>query len=179
MIQTLYDTGDNHLVTSKMDGAVYDIACGGDCVCGGLGDEFNLNYNPSSLSVTFKSGSQAIVGGSFFKLLADETITLPANSQIALCAHIDNSKVSGQTGSIVAINEAQVKRENLNGKGNVRDLVLYNITTDSKGVTQAESKKVVKSFDSVSSYGLWVGTLNEYNALTSKSDGLIYFIVEG
>lgn len=151
MIQTLYDTGSGHLITSKMDGAVYDIACGGDCVCQGVGDEFNLNFSATSLDVTFAKGSQAIIGGGFFRIVQDEVITLPANSTCYLCARIDNSKPSGQTGSIVALTQAQMKSENLNGDGAVRDLLLYILTTSTNGVSNAENKKTIKSFNSLDS----------------------------
>lgn len=178
MIQTLYDTGSDNLITSKMDGAVYDIACGGDCVCGGVGDEFTINYNSSSLDVTFASGSQAIIGGGFFKLTQDESITLPASSTIYLCARIDNSKPSGSTGSIVSLTQAQMKSENLNGGGNVRDLLLYVIQTSASGVSSVTNKKMVRTYEKITGYALWVGTQTQYDAITTKDTNTIYHILE-
>ena len=192
MIQTLYDTGSDKLVTSKMDGAVYDIACGGDCVCGGVGDEFTLNYNASSLDVTFNSGSQAIIGGGFFKVTEIESVTLPESSTIYLCARIDNSKASGSTGSIVSLTQSQMKSENLNGGGTVRDMLLYIVETSASGVTQVTNKKVIKTNSAtgdldtrisaletkVGNYSLWVGTQTEYDAITTKDANTIYHILE-
>ena len=178
MIQTLYDTGSDKLITSKMDGAVYDIACGGDCVCGGVGDEFTLNYDSSSLDVTFNSGSQAIIGGGFFRVTETESVTLPANSTIYLCARIDNSKTSGSTGSFVSLTQVQIKSENLNGGGTIRDLLLYVVETSSSGVTQVTNKKMVRTYDKITNYSLWVGTQSEYDAITTKDANTIYHILE-
>lgn len=178
MIQTLYDTGSDHLITSKMDGAVYDIACGGDCVCGGVGDEFALNYMANSLTVTFKTGSQAIIGGGFFKITEDESITLPSNATVYLCLRIDTSKPNGKTGSIVALTSAQIKKENINGGGAIRDLLLYTINTTASGISTVADKKITRTFNSVSNYIIWVGTQTEYDAIEIKDESTIYHILE-
>lgn len=142
-IQTLKDSGVNYQITSSMDGAVYRLGSE-DCVCGGLGDEFTPTYSANSLDVSFSAGSQCVICGNFFKVMETEVITLPASSTGFLCARINTSKASGQTGSFEFLTEAQIKNENINGSGTTSDLKLYEITTDTNGVTNIVDKRFIK-----------------------------------
>jgi len=146
-IQTLKDTGTTNQITSSMDGAVYSSAVG-DCICGGLGDEFFLNYSPSSLTVSFNAGSQCIIGGNFFKVKSVESVELTASSTIYLCARIDTSRASGQTGQILPLTQAQMTKGNINGSDTTRDLLLYIVTTNASGVTGIVDKRFVKGIGS-------------------------------
>ena len=54
-IQTIHDVGDDYQITPKIDAGVYGSGIK-DCVCKGIGDEFDINYSSSSLDVTFNAG---------------------------------------------------------------------------------------------------------------------------
>lgn len=179
-IQTLYDTGASYQVTSKMDGAVYDLAVGGDAVCGGIGDEFTPTYSANSLDMTFSSGSEAVIGGAYFKVTSNTTIILPANSTVYLCARINNSAQAGSTGSFQSLTQAQITQGNLNGGASTRDLLLYIVRTSASGITSVQDRRVIKT-NSSSSYGgytVWVGTQAQYDAITTKDNTTLYFIKE-
>lgn len=141
MIRTLKDTGADYPISSNIDGSVYAIATQ-DCVIGGMGDEFSITTSASSLSLTFKKGSVAVLCGNAFWLTADETVTLPANSTFNLCLRIDTSKPNGQTGSFECLTEAGMKNNNINN-GGIRDLVLYTITTSANGVASLVDKRTI------------------------------------
>ena len=174
-IQTLHDTGTDATVLSKYDGGVYGT-CISDCVCSGIGDEFTINYASNSLQVNFKAGSEAIVGGSFFKVISDTTVDLAANSTIYLCACVDLSKPNLQTGYFVQRTSSNMQSDNINGSGSVRDLLLYVITTDTSGVTNVADKRTVKGNGSaISGLGIKAMTTSEYNSLSSKDTNTLYF----
>ena len=143
-VQTLHDTGDSYTILSKYDGGVYAVAAP-DCVIEGVGDEFTINYQADSLNVTFNAGSEAIIGGSFFKLTSLEAVTLVSNSQIYLCANIDLSRPNGQTGQFVQRTSSNMQDDNLNGSGTSRDLLLYVVTTGASGVISVVDKRKILS----------------------------------
>lgn len=142
-IQTLRDTTNAYLIPSYFDGAVYSLASE-DCVIEGIGDEFTLNYSASSLDVTFASGSQALLCGNFFRVTDIETVSLPSNSTVYLCARIDTSKPNGSTGSFEALTQVQMTEGNINGSDTTRDMLLYVVTTDGSGVTDVADRRHIK-----------------------------------
>lgn len=142
-IQTLQDKGNSNLIQASQDGAVYHLA-GDDCVLKGIGDEFALTYSSSSLDVSFNAGSQAVLCGNFFYVKSLETITLPANSTIYLCARIDTTKANGSKGSFESLTNSQITKGNINGSDTIRDLLLYVITTNASGVSSVEDKRVIR-----------------------------------
>lgn len=142
-IQTLHDTGSSYSITPKMDGGVYGTGIS-DCVCAGIGDEFTLSYSNNNLNVQFAAGSQAIIGGAFFKVMSLETVALTANSTIYLCANIDLSKANGVRGSFVRRTSSNMQSGNLNGNGTSRDLLLYVITTNANGVVTVSDRRYIK-----------------------------------
>lgn len=142
-IQTLHDTGNSYPITPKMDGGVYGTGIA-DCICKGIGDEFNLVYSSNSLTVQFNAGSQCVIGGAFFKVMSLESITLVANSTVYLCANINLSNANGHTGSFVQRTSSNMQSDNLNGSGSSRDLLLYIITTNANGVTNVEDRRYIK-----------------------------------
>lgn len=175
-IQTLHDTGSQYDITPKMDGGTYQRFKDG--ICAGIGDEFALNYTNSSLSVQFNAGSQALIGGAFFKVMSLEAITLTANATIYLCANIDLSKTNGSTGSFVQRTSSNMRSDNLNGSGTSRDLLLYVIKTNSSGVTSVTDKRVVLgNQSSIDGYGIQVISESGYYSITPDSNTL-YFIYE-
>lgn len=142
-IQTLHDTGSDYDIPSKYDGGVYQVATN-DCIIGGVGDEFTLSYSANSLTVSFNAGSQAVIGGSFFKVVSTESITLVDNSEIYLCANIDLTQPNGYRGQFVQRTSSNMKDDNLNGSGTSRDLLLYVIRTSATGITSVEDKRDIR-----------------------------------
>lgn len=177
-VQTLHDTGNSYPITPKMDGGVYGTGIA-DAICAGIGNEFELGYSSSSLNVTFDAGSQAVIGGSFFRVMSLESVTLVANSTIYLCANIDLTKPSGSTGSFVQRTASNMQSDNLNGTGTSRDLLLYVIQTGANGVISVQDKRVIKGDGtSISGLELVVCTQAEYDDLpTPRPSTTIYIIV--
>lgn len=165
-IQTLHDTGNSYPITSKMDGGVYGTAIA-DCVCKGIGDEFTINYTSNSLDVYFNAGSQAVIGGSFFRVTSLTSITLAANSTIYLCANINLANPNGSTGSFAQRTSSNMQSDNLNGSGTSRDLLLYVVTTGANGVTAVSDRRSIKGDG-----GSVIADLNMTN-LQTVSDGAI------
>ena len=177
-IQTLYDTGENYLVDSKYDGAVY-AASTPDGVLEGIGDQFTLNYSASSLQVSFNAGSQAVIGGGFFKVTGLETVQLTANTTTYLCANIDLAMPNGQRGRFVCRTASGMQTDNLNGGGSSRDLLLYVIETNNSGVVSSTDKRVVRgTATSISGLGLKVISQADYDALATKDANTLYIIPE-
>lgn len=180
-IQTLHDLGDDYQITPKMDGGVYGTGIS-DCVCKGIGDEFALNYTGNSLNVSFNAGSQAVIGGAFFKVMSLETVTLQPNATIYLCANIDLSKANGLTGSFVQRTQSNMQTDNLNGSGVSRDMLLYIIQTSGSGITNVSDNRFIRG-DGLSINGMQFVNLNsmaDYNALTEeqKNDPLVWYLVD-
>lgn len=177
-IQTLHDTGPSYPIKSKMDGAVYAVSTP-DCVCKGVGDEFTINYVSDSLDISFRAGSQAVIGGSFFKLTGDESVRLSANSTIYLCASVDVSKPAGTIGSFEQRTSSNIATGNINSSDTTRDLLLYVITTSGNGVSQVQDRRVVRGDTlSVGGYTIAVMSQTEYDALATKDPNTLYHIYE-
>lgn len=157
-IQTLHDTGEDYTVLSKYDGGVYGTGIS-DCVCKGIGDEFTINYAIDSLNISFNAGSEAVIGGSFFKVTSLEAITLTANATIYLCANIDLSRPNGETGAFVQRTSTNMRSDNINGSGQSRDLLLYVITTGANGVVSVSDRRIIKG-DGTSISGLGITLAN-------------------
>lgn len=184
-IQTIHDTGSSYDITSKMDGGIYQVATQ-DCVVKGIGDEFTLQYTGSSLSATFLAGSEAIIGGSFFKVTTDTTVVLPASSQIYLCSTIDLNQPNGSRGLFTTRTSSNMQYGDINGSGTVRDMLLYIITTNASGVASVtDMRKIVKNGEGVNMLTTAPTSANtdgNYKMvfLTSepqtKYNGYIYFI---
>lgn len=180
-VQTLHDTGTSYTVLSKYDGGTYSML--DDCICKGIGDEFTIHYSDTSLSIYFEAGSQALIGGSFFKVTGTEGLLngaeLDPNTTTYICANIDLTRTNGNTGAFVKRTASNMKSENLNGSGSSRDLLLYIVTTSSTGVTAVEDKRVIRGGGaSISGLGLVALTESEYEELPTKDNNTLYFVVE-
>ena len=177
-IQTLHDTGPTYPIKSKMDGGVYATSTP-DCVIKGVGDEFTLTYASDSLNVSFRPGSQCVIGGSFFRITGDESITLPANATIYLCANIDLSRPNGQIGQFALRTSSNMRTDNINGSGTSRDLLLYVIVTGGNGVTQVQDRRVVRGDGlAIGGYSIAVMSQSQYDALVTKDPNTLYHIYE-
>jgi len=174
-IQTLHDTGSSYPITPKMDGGVYGTGIA-DAICAGIGDEFELGYSSDSLNVTFNAGSQAVIGGAFFRVMSLESVTLVANSVIYLCANLNLSNPNGQIGSFVQRTASNMQSDNINGNGTSRDLLLYVVTTGANGVVSVQDKRVIKGDGSaISGVGIVVLSQAEYDELAVKDPNTLYF----
>ena len=194
-IQTLHDPGEDNQVPSKYDGGVYAMIP--DAICKGIGDEFAIQYQANSLDVYFNTGSEAIIGGSFFKVESTESLTLQANTTTYICANIDLSHASGETGSFVGRTSSNMRSDNINGSGTSRDLLLYVVTTGSSGVTSVQDKRVIRgNATSISGIGITMDSSNlnfaegvnnfkfrkltqaQYEALGTKDSNTLYFTTD-
>lgn len=179
-IQTIHDVGDDYQITPKMDGGVYGAGIK-DCVIKGTGDEFTINYSSSSLDVTFGAGSEAVVCGSFFKITGNDavSVTLPASKTFYLCARIDLTQPNGSRGSFACVESTGdlYTDTNINGSDTVHDLVLYQITTSSTGVTSVSDKRFIQGGGdgSIGGYSIVVLTQASYDALATKDADTLYF----
>ena len=177
-VQTLHDTGDSYPITSKMDGGTYGTGIS-DAVCKGIGNEFALTYASNSLNVSFSAGSQAVIGGSFFRVTGDESITLDANSTTYLCANIDLTKANGSRGSFVKRTSSNMQSDNINGTGTSRDLLLYIITTSASGVSSVVDRRTIRGDGlSVNGYNFLVISESDYEALANPDPSTIYYTFE-
>lgn len=138
MIQTLCDVGEQYKIPRNYDGAVY--ALHPDCVCGKIGNEFKTTTD--SLTATIQSG-QAILCGNFFHITGTETISLVPNTTAYICLSIDTTKVNGSRGFISFKLETDIKKENINGEGTLRDLPIYKLTTNSDSVTSLSDVRTI------------------------------------
>lgn len=180
-IQTLHDTGDDNSILSKFDGGVYQAAVRDDAVIEGIGDEFTLNYSLDSLNISFNAGSEAVIGGSFFKVLSTTAVTLVANSVIYLCANIDLSRPNGETGAFVQRTSSNIQSDNLNGSGTSRDMLLYIITTSASGVVSVQDRrKIIGQNTRFGGLTFFSGTVSEYEDLpaSEKVRGHIFLLRE-
>jgi len=177
-IQTQHDTGDDYQVTPKLDGGLYASGIA-DCICKGIGDEFELQFSANSLQVTFNAGSQAVIGGAFFKVTSSTSLTLTANSTIYLCANIDLTKANGSRGGIVERTASNMQSDNLNGSGTSRDMLLYVITTGASGVQSVEDKRIIRGDGlSINGYSIVIIDQDSYDALAEPEANTLYFIYE-
>lgn len=175
-IQTMHDTGDGYQITPKLDGGLYASHLA-DCVCKGIGDEFTLNWTANSLGVSFSAGSEAVIGGAFFKVTSTETLTLAPSTTIYLCANIDLTANNGLRGSFVQRTSSNMQSGNLNGNGTTRDLLLYKITTTATGISSVEDKRIIKGDGtSINGYDIVIISQSNYNSLAQKDQNTLYFI---
>lgn len=169
-LQCLQDTGTDYEVPSNYDGGCYQVGKP-DCVVANIGDNFTLNYQNDSLNVSFNAGSECIVGGNFIKVESTEAITLTANATIYLCATIDKSLPNGQKALISQRTSSNMQKGSINGADNVRDMLLYVITTSDSGVVSVVDKRVIVG----NTYRV---SESEYNAIQSKEPYADYDIFE-
>ena len=145
-IQTLYDIGID--ITPEMDGGVYGAAVS-DCVCKGIGNDFQAITEENVATIAFAKDSQAIIGGSFFRLLDRCVIDLSnhRSETFNLYAKIDKGNTSGPRGtfSIRSTSETPANDNLNNTEGGVREMLLYTITTNESGVpTSVVDKRTMK-----------------------------------
>lgn len=142
--QCLYDNGNDYKVQSIWDGAVYDLV-GEDCIKAGTYNEFNESHTSTSLQMQIASGF-GFIGGGFFALPNAVQIELQAStSNLYVVARIDKTRTDGEKAQVEVKTEVQLKFENLNGSGNIRDLLLYKVSTNASGITEVVDLRKIKS----------------------------------
>lgn len=142
--QCNFDTGETYgSVSPSYDVALQNIPYSDGI--SGAGDSFALNYTQSSLLVSFNAGSIAKVGGAFWVLKSNASITLQANQEQLVCLTIDKGQQDGSKADITLKTQAQVQKGILYGANSVRDLPIYKITTNASGVsTVVDLRKITK-----------------------------------
>lgn len=134
----LYAMANNDVVIpAERDGALYNFFTGNqDYVIEGIGNEFAITPSASSYLITLGDG-EGIVGGRHVteKLTdgANSMIQLEANSNGYVVIRVNLDNPVGTEARLYATN-ALVK-EDLNSGGTIRDLPLYQYTTDGNGVS--------------------------------------------
>lgn len=133
-------------ITAKMDGAIRMALLGEeDIVIGGIGNEFELTYSASSLSITVGTGL-AEVGGRHFYCDESVQLSMPASSTRYLVAEIDLSQAAGAEGKFALVTAMTL--DNLNNTGVVRDKPLWQITSSASGVSSVVDLRKVKTIAS-------------------------------
>lgn len=120
-------------ISAKRDGAMFNtFARNNDYIIEDIGDELEVTSSTSSFSVSLGVGEAVICGRSCLCSEA-ESITLAQNSSGYLVVEIDLT----QTGAnICKFKSVQVlQSENINAEGTIRDLPLYQYTTNTTGVS--------------------------------------------
>ena len=97
-----------------------------------------------------------------------------------MCARIDLSRANGTRGYFACIEGSGnvYTTTNINGSDTIHDLVLYQITTSSAGVTTVIDNRVIQGSDSISigGYTIVVMTKSAYESLGTKDADTLYFL---
>lgn len=142
-ISFMADNGTN--ISCAEDAAMYNVFAGStDIVLAGIGNELAINYNSSSLQVTLSSGEGIICGRHVTVTGSDVTLTLqPNRTGLILALRYDLT----QSGSNIVqfANPSELQSDDLNNGGDVHDLFLATVSTDSNGVTSITDKRKIRS----------------------------------
>ena len=134
----LYAMANNGVVIpAERDGALYNFFTGNqDYVIKGIGNEFAITPSASSYLITLGDGEGIIGGRHVTEKLTDganSMIQLEANANGYVVIRVNLDNPVGTEARLYATN-ALVK-EDLNSGGTIRDLPLYQYTTDGNGVS--------------------------------------------
>ncbi len=134
----LYGMANNNvIIPAERDGALYNFLLGNqDYVFEGIGNEFAITPSASSFLITLGTGEGVVCG----RHVTEETVN-GANSMIQLNANssgyvticVDLSRPAGTEAYLRATPTLQ--QDDLNNSGTVRDLPLYQYTTNGSGVS--------------------------------------------
>lgn len=142
-ISFMADNGAN--ITCAQDAAMYNVFAGStDIVLAGIGNELAINYNSSSLQVTLTSGEAIICGRHVTVSGSDVTLTLQPNRSTSILALRYDLSQSGAN-IVQFVNPSELQHDDLNDGGDVHDLFLANVSTDSNGVTNFIDKRKIRS----------------------------------
>ena len=120
--------------SASRDGALYFFKTNGDYVLKGIGTEFAAVYSPTSRLVTIQNG-EGVCGGRHVteKKIgsANSQITLPANSS----GYITIRMQPGADPDCYLWTGSELRHDDLNNGGTIRDLPLFAYVTSSTGIT--------------------------------------------
>lgn len=145
MFNVMADNNQN--ITASQDGAIYDVFSGHqNFIIAGIGDEFELTSNTTSLQVSVGTG-EAIISGRHISATQSNSITLTASTTSWLCLRIDLTQPQGNEGKLVALtSDEAIENQNLNGGGTVCDILLYKIITSVNGVSSTiDNRRIIES----------------------------------
>lgn len=137
---------DNNVdITAAQDGALYNALSGGqDFIIKGIKNEMRISNTTSSLQISINTG-EAIVCGRHVTITAPVQLTLGSYSKYFVVLRVNLAQSAGNEGSIVGLTAYnQIKSENLNNNGNIHDILLYEVTTTSNGVSVATDRRSIK-----------------------------------
>lgn len=134
----LYGMANNNvIIPAERDGALYNFLLGNqDYVFEGIGDEFEITPSASSFLITLGTGEGVICGRHVTEETANSAnsmIQLNANSSGYVTICVDLSRPAGTEAYLRATPTLQ--QDDLNNSGTVRDLPLYQYTTNGSGVS--------------------------------------------
>lgn len=134
----LYGMANNNvIIPAERDGALYNFLLGNqDYVFEGIGDEFEITPSASSFLITLGTGEGVICGRHVTEETANSAnsmIQLSANSSGYVTICVDLSRPAGTEAYLRAT--PTLSQDDLNNSGTVRDLPLYQYTTNGSGVS--------------------------------------------
>ena len=138
--------------------ALHTFSGAADYIFQGLGNEMAISYSDDSLIIGVGTGKAVVCGRPTDIYSAEANIELPPNSTINIVLRIDLTRPSGQEGYITYVTDSQIKSEDINGNGNVHDLVLGKAITNARGVTSLEDLRKIKNKSGGLEYEV-IGTL--------------------
>lgn len=134
----LYGMANNNvIIPAERDGALYNFLLGNqDYVFEGIGNEFAITPSSSSFLITLGTGEGVVCGRHVTEETVNGTnsmIQLSANSSGYVTICVDLSRPAGTEAYLRATPTLQ--QDDLNNSGTVRDLPLYQYTTNGSGVS--------------------------------------------
>lgn len=148
LLMALYGMADNNVnIPASRDGAMYNVfANGSDFVIAGIGSELEVTYTNSSFLITLGSG-EGVVGGRHVTEItengANSTLQLDANETGYVVVRMDLTQPAGSETYLYAT--PIIVQQDINDTGTVRDLPLYQYTTDGSGVSSMIDLRSIKS----------------------------------
>ena len=158
----LYAMADNNIdIPASRDGALYNVLANGrDFVIAGIGDELEVTYSGSSLTVTLGTGIGVICGRHVQEEVvngATSSLEVEAGSSGYIVVRFDLTRPTGQEAYFTAT--PTLSTQDLNNGGTVHDLPLYQYTAGAVGVNTMVDVRSIKTSLAGSGFGVYQTTL--------------------
>jgi len=145
----LYGMADNNIqIPASRDGAMYNVFAGNsDFVIKDIGDEFEITYSATSLSITLGTGEGILCGRHVTEVTESATntsIQLDANSTGYVVIRMDLTRPAGSETFLTAVSTP--RRDDLNNGGTIADLVLYEYVTAATGIARFTDVRIIQAF---------------------------------
>lgn len=162
----LYAMADNNIdIPASRDGALYNaLANGQDFVISGIGDEFEVTYSGSSLTVTLGTGIGVVCGRHVQEDIvngATSSFEVEAGSSGYIVVRFDLTRPTGQEAYFTAT--PTLVAQDLNNGGDVHDLPLYQYTAGAAGVNTMVDVRNIMSSLAGSGFAVYQTTLASAN----------------